>query len=112
MLYMYMYLHIRYFYVTLLHVHVHCHETHVFILLIHWVRRLRTHLMLSQDLTVTVTSERGEHEVELLEDKEEISVINVEAFIDDQVGCVFLAMYLCVHVSLCVYQSHADNDGL
>ena len=85
-------------------------------LLMHCVRRLRMvlrmHLMLAQDLTVTVTSERGEHEVELLEDKEEISVINVEAFIDEQVGCVFLAMYLCVHVSLCVYQSHADNDGL
>ena len=38
-----------------------------------------------QDLTVTVTSERGEHELELIADKEEISVINVEAFIDEQV---------------------------
>ena len=40
---------------------------------------------IDQDLTVTVTSERGEHELELHEDRQEVSVINVEAFIDEQV---------------------------
>lgn len=32
-----------------------------------------------------MTSERGENELNLLEDLEEVSVINVEAFIDEQV---------------------------
>ena len=72
-------------------------------LLIHWVRRLRTHLMLAQDLTVTVTSERVEHEIELMEDKEDISVINVEAFIGEQVGFVDGHVRVCVFTFRCLY---------
>ncbi len=40
--------------------------------------------MYLQDLTLTVTSERSEAELELVEDNSEISSINVQSFVDEQ----------------------------
>ncbi len=37
-----------------------------------------------QDLTLTVTSERSEAELDLEEDNSEISSINVQSFVDEQ----------------------------
>ena len=37
-----------------------------------------------QDLTVTVSTERDENEVEFVEDKNESSAVNVESFVDEQ----------------------------
>lgn len=51
---------------------------------------------LNQDLTVTITSERGEHELELHEDRQEVSVINVEAFIDEQVRVAAMLVHIYV----------------
>lgn len=38
----------------------------------------------TQDLTVTLTSERGEHELRLLPDQVEVSSVNVQSFVDEQ----------------------------
>ena len=40
--------------------------------------------LLPQDLTLTITSERSEAELELEEDSSEISSINVQSFVDEQ----------------------------
>ena len=40
--------------------------------------------LLSQDLTVTIASERAASEVVLVEDESEISSINVQSFVDEQ----------------------------
>jgi len=37
-----------------------------------------------QDLTLTITSERSEYELDLEEDSSEISSINVQSFVDEQ----------------------------
>ena len=57
---------------------------------------LRTHLLLHvplpnrlvllQDLTITITSERPDTEVTLIPDEDEMSGINVQTFVDQQVG--------------------------
>ena len=41
-------------------------------------------LFFVQDLTLTVTSERSEAELDLTEDNSEISSINVQSFVDEQ----------------------------
>ena len=41
-------------------------------------------LLFLQDLTVTVSSDHGEHEVEFIEDDKEICGLNLQSFVDEQ----------------------------
>ena len=43
-----------------------------------------------QDLTITVTTGLGELEVDMVEDVSEVSSINVQSFVDEQVSLVFI----------------------
>ena len=46
-------------------------------------------MLLLQDLTVTITSERPDTEIDIIPDENEMSGINVQTFVDQQVGHVF-----------------------
>lgn len=51
--------------------------------------RLLTYLLTGvtvQDLTVTITSERPETEVDIIPDEEDMSGINIQTFVDQQVA--------------------------
>ena len=48
-----------------------------------------------QDLTVTITSERPDTEIDIIPDENEMSGINVQTFVDQQVGRSLSEHYSC-----------------
>ncbi len=52
-------------------------------------RILNNPLRMFQDLTVTITSERPDTEIDIIPDENEMSGINVQTFVDQQVGIAF-----------------------
>ena len=54
-------------------------------------------MSLLQDLTVTITSERPDTEIDIIPDENEMSGINVQTFVDQQVGHTF---YFLDYISL------------
>ena len=42
-------------------------------------------ILLSQNLTLTISTERGEHELVLEADPSDISTVNVQSFVEEQV---------------------------
>jgi hypothetical protein len=60
-------------------------------------------LCFSKDLTVTITSERPDTEIDIIPDENEMSGINVQTFVDQQVNHPALRLHpitssLCAHV--------------
>ena len=51
-----------------------------------------------QDLTVTITSERPDTEIDIIPDENEMSGINIQTFVDQQVGGLDQVSFPLKHV--------------